>query len=214
MVVSTAASRVAVIMSATRGRIAMFTVVVWLRMSGAAVRVSVCARTGRSKHHRACVRRLVMTTGHWIDLFVFVEMPTASLDEVLSEGRKHIAGWRIIVFWQNDDSAEQAAVHALADVMRMIVEGPRADHVVGNVEAVRPGLSWANLIRPAAVGGLSTERPGSIRICAIQQPVHMETVRDHVAIEHVDVESLAGTRVEYGSRDSVCVDRFVYIREH
>jgi hypothetical protein len=59
MIESAAASRVAVIMYATRRRIGMFTVVVWLRMSGAAVRVGICARTGRSKHHRACVRRLI-----------------------------------------------------------------------------------------------------------------------------------------------------------
>jgi hypothetical protein len=82
------------------------------------------------------------------------------------------------------------------------------------VEPIRPRPPWTDLVRPAPLGRLGAERPRSVRICAVPQPVHVQAVRDHVAVKDVDVESLAGTRVDHGSRHAVRIARFVHIGKH
>jgi hypothetical protein len=125
--------------------------------------------------------------------------------------RHHHATRRAAHRRQHDDAAKQAAVDAFGDVARMVMEGPGAEHLVGDGVVIDPMLARADFVGAAAVGALGTEGPGAVRIDAVAQAMHMETVRHGVGVHHLDVQVVAWVRIDHGARHAVCKDRLVHI---
>jgi hypothetical protein len=141
-------------------------------------------------------------------------LPAAPLNELLDQRRKLKTRRLLSILWEHDDAAEQAAVHALADVPGVVVERPRADHFAGHLEPIGPALPRTDLVRPPPIRGLGAERPRPVGVDAVPQAVHVEAVRHHVRVEHVDLQPLPGLGVDHGARNAVRVHRLVDIRLH
>jgi hypothetical protein len=91
---------------------------------------------------------------------VVVWMLAATPLDPLTHERRQLESVRLVpLSRQHDDPAEQAAVHAFADVPRMVVERPSADHVVADVEAIRPALAGTDLVGSTTVSRLRPQRP-------------------------------------------------------
>ena len=52
----------------------------------------------------------------------------------------------VFIFFEHDDSAEQATIDGHRDVAAVIVERPRADHLLRHVEGVDPVLARTDLV--------------------------------------------------------------------
>ncbi len=59
----------------------------------------------------------------------------------------------------------------------MIMEWPGAEHVIGDVEGIDPGLVWTDLVRAAPVRALRPKRPSTVRINPVPEAMHVEAVR-------------------------------------
>ena len=100
---------------------------------------------------------------------------------------------------EHDDAAEQPLVDLRVHVMRVVVERPGAERVVGHVKGVDPRLARADRVGAAAVvGRLGAERPGAVGVDAVAQAVHVQRVRNVVGVPDVDLQPLARARVDDG----------------
>lgn len=129
---------------------------------------SIDSRGSDSKRHRTGMVRRVGAVRHRVYGIVFImKMPATTFDEALGERRQRVVRRMMVVLRQHDDSAEEASVNALANMVRMIVERPGSHHFVGNIKAIRPCLSWAYLVRAASVSGLGAEWPRSVGVDSV-----------------------------------------------
>ena len=81
---------------------------------------------------------------------------------------------RLVASPEHDNPAEQPLIDAHIHVVGMIVEWPRSQHLVGDIEGVGPSLARTDGIRPATVvGGLSTERPRAVGIDSVAQAMNV-----------------------------------------
>ena len=95
-------------------------------------------------------------------VLIFLGLLATLVHEIIDQRRKRDRLRWMMVLGQDHDPAEQAAIHAGADVSRVIVERPRAHHVVLHVEPIAPHLPGTDFVGPPPVGRLRAERPGSV----------------------------------------------------
>lgn len=88
---------------------------------------------------------------------------------------------------QHDDPSEQPAVYEVADSLVVVMERPCADHVVGDVIGVGPGLAGTDLVGAAPVAALNPERPRAVAIDTVPEAMNGEAVRLGGAVQHVNV---------------------------
>ena len=119
-----------------------------------------------------------------------LDMQLESLLDECFDLRRQLKPCGVLVpFWFDDDSSDQPAVDILADFLVVVVERPRADHLVRNVVGIRPTLAGANLVGAAngsAVNSLRTEGPRAVGIDPVRKAVQVETVRIRVAVQDMD----------------------------
>ena len=97
----------------------------------------------------------------------------------------------------NDQSAEEPAADVRADVVGVIVERPGADRLLRHVVDIRPPPARQDLVAARAVRASDPERPRTVGIDPVLDAVDMEAVAAVlVTVQDVDVETLAGLRVQ------------------
>jgi hypothetical protein len=104
---------------------------------------------------------------------------------------------------QHHDPADQAPLDLAGVVVRVVVEGPRPPHLVRHVVQVREGLAGADGVGADAVVVRRPERPRTVGVDAVAQPVEVEGVRHVVGVPHVDLQPLARTGVDHGAGDAM-----------
>ena len=112
---------------------------------------------------------------------------------------------------EHDKAAKQATVDVGANILPVIVEGPHADRLFGDLERVRPCLTGADFIGTPAIVALRAERPRAIRIDTIANAVHVETMRRIVGVLDVNAQPIARSRVDDGARNTPCECWLVHI---
>ena len=75
-------------------------------------------------------------------------------------------------------------------------------------------LAGADLVGSAAIGGLSTERPRTVRVNSILQAMEVKTVRPAVRVDDVNLESLPGVSVDHCARYATVVWRLVDVSQN
>lgn len=91
---------------------------------------------------------------------------------------------------------------------------PGADHFVRDSEVIEPELARADFVGTPSIGTLGPERPGTIRIDAIAQAMHVKTVWHRVAVQDADMQMITGTRVNDRAGHPMRVDRLVHVGQH
>src|SRR5436190_20955339 len=93
--------------------------------------------------------------------------------------------------------------------MRVVVERPRSDHVVGHVEDVAPGITRADGVGASAAVGLRSKRPGAVGIYAVAEPMGVQRVGRIISVPDVNRQSLIGVCVDHWAGYAFLVERLI-----
>ena len=133
-------------------------------------------------------------------------------DQLMDEQGNLMVGTRRDRVVHNEPAKEPPA-HILGYVAHMVVKSPRTDHPRQDIENVRPHLPRQDFVASSSRVRRHTERPSPIRVDAITQPVQVKAMAlARVAIQDMDVESLALPGVENAAGDSPVPGWLVHIR--